>query len=139
MNKRTFLKSVLDGASQAVILNLLSEFVLSYIAENLNLYFHLFFAVICSAFSTIVFYKFIYKESNGKSVLCFTINSIFTFSLSVILLVINKFTLRFTIFTFRETSGGDGIAILFVAGTFLLLSTFGRLAAYSIKQSNSIS
>lgn len=131
MNKKNFLMSLFDGVIQVFVLNLLVEFTISIYSQNIDLTYLFLFAIISALLLATVFYKLILKVPENK-VWLFVLNSSFGALLTVALFFINKFTLRFSFFTFREGNAGDGLLLLLIIASFLVASVIFRIIAYVV-------
>lgn len=132
MKKRIFLKAVLDGLIQSLILVCLETFSISVYASNLSLEQHLLIGASSAVLSAVVYVVLTLKESNNKKLACFSLISILFFVLNMVSILAIRLTFRFNFMPLREVNNADGILILFIIGCYILVSIILRICVFVI-------
>lgn len=131
MNKKHFLKAVLDGFIQSLVLVCLGVFVISTYTSNLSLRQHILIGILGAILSSIVYFVLTMKESNNKAIMCYSLLSIIFFALCIIIILAFRLTFTFDFGFLRETNNSDGILLLFAIGSFILASIMLRLCIFA--------
>ena len=129
MNKRSFVKAILDGTIQGLILFCLLLLDLSKYTLNWSIKQYLTVALCGAIFSSCVYFFLIFKESNLKGGIFFFIISVVSFAIVMLILLILYLNVNF--FSLRELNNADGILLLLNIGCFILSSFILRIGIFA--------
>lgn len=132
MNKRFFIIAVLDSFIQSLILVCLGTFSISVDSSNLSLNQYLLIGVLSAILSAVVYVVVMLKESNNKKLVCFLLLGLLCFILSMVLTLAILIIFKFNFIPLREVNNADGILILYMTGSYILVSFILRLCAFVI-------
>lgn len=128
--KKEYIKSVLDGIIQGILLCLFPEYILStfFVDEPIEL--NIVFIIILCVLSLISFYFLILRKTQKIWVKSFI--SFISFFAILLLNFINLMTLHIMIIPLREVSNADGLFVLFFVGPYLAVVIISRIIALII-------
>lgn len=125
--KKEYIKSILDGVIQVVLLRLLFEFVFSiYLIEPIEMNFVIIAILVVISLMSYIFLIIINAK---KSML---IKSVINFVTFIIFNLLSFVTLLIHILPSRETSDADGVLVLFFVGPYLAVIIISRIIALII-------
>ena len=125
-NKRYIFLAIIDGITRGALLFLLVEFIGStYIDAFAN---WVVLTVIFAGLSAIVFWLLIAHPGSKPIIVFFSGSALYL--LACFLIFFNYLSIGIHILPMRELSNGDGILLLFVGGSYEVLSFVARLAVW---------
>ena len=119
---KVYLRAVLNGLINALLLNLALDFSLSIYTENMAIEWGFVISAICALIGALVFLKLLPPDQSLTRTFAFLALSVITF--------IAAFMLFFclpNIFPLRRTNNADGLLIMFLAMNFGLIAVIGRM------------
>lgn len=128
MKKRRLRNVIYDSILCSAIVHLMLDFSVSIYSSKFSLFQHLVIACIATILTTTLFLLFMQKEKNVKDCLAFfALDLLYLALFSIIWLL---FPIR--LLPIREDTPGDYFVIFFVAGFYILVSTFLRIGILAI-------
>jgi len=120
--KHFYLRAVLNGLINALLLNLALDFSISIYTENMAIEWGFVISAICAVIGALAFMKLLPPDQSVIRTFAFLALSLITF--------IAAFMLFFclpNIFPLRTTDNADGLLLIFLAMNFGLIAVIGRM------------
>ena len=119
---KVYLRAVLNGLINALLLNLALDFSLSIYTENMAIEWGFVISAICALIGALVFLKLLPPDQSLTRTFAFLALSLITF--------IAAFLLFFCLprpFPLRTTNNADGLLLMFLAMNYGVIAVIGRI------------
>lgn len=132
MKKKQFFMAFVDGCFSFLILygvlvGAIAEATIRTSTKQLMM-----IDTLAALLSAGVYLLFLKKQTNKRSILYFSLKSIFIFFACFIVVFLMKIMIPFSAICYRETNAGDGILILFLLGWYACISSICRICIATV-------
>lgn len=126
IKKKILIRSCMDGAIVAVMLNLYLDFALIMDLFNISLGLYMIIGSVIALLSCMIYVKLLPDNNSVKHIVVYTLVSMHTSFLLFVLIIIIQTVFNFTIFPSSEANPANGIIILIGFVVFCVSTLIAR-------------
>ena len=133
MRRRRILYAATDGAANWLLLAGVTICALAEKTAWISLAWMIALSAAAAVISTVWYGRLLMRIKNDgrKAMLCFTLESILSFLVCVVIDFALKMQVSFPWISLRETNAADGIVIFFLWGCFILISVVAKICVFA--------